>query len=203
MAAHIDLEKMKKLLAMDVPQVVVASALGCTEGYVSQCLSSEQFQAEVQALKLAKLESADKRDLQLEAIEDKLVEKIAKAVDYMLRPQELLGAFKVINGRQRSVAVAGAGNQQAPGQVVNITLPAIVALNFVKNSNSEIIEAGGRSLTTLPSSVLKQMAFPQQLLPPAGAQGNERKNFARKIAENPQSTDIAATAFGNVTAKAA
>lgn len=154
----IDLGKMKKLLAQDIPQVAIAAALGCTEGFISQCLSSQEFAMEVAALRIARLEGASDRDGKLDKLEDVIIEKLETSLAYMMKPSDLLGAFRIINGAVRRGTNGINPNVQPLGQSVVIVLPKVTALSFIQNQNSEIIEAGGRSLATLPSHVLKQMA---------------------------------------------
>lgn len=161
--SSIDLQKMKKLLALELPQVAVASALGCSEGYVAQCMADGSFAAEVSALRIARLEGAGDRDVKLDKLEDLLLDKMEKSLALMFKPSEVLNAFKIINGAKRSTAVTadnGAGGHLA--QQVTVVLPQVLAINYVQNHQGEIIEAGGRSLATLPSNVLKQMAAKQQ-----------------------------------------
>ena len=154
----VDMEKLKKLLSQDIQQSSVAAALGCTEGFISQCLSEESFRHDVAALKLARVESVNDRDITLDKMEDKIIKKLDKAVDYMMRPQELLAAFKAVNSATRRGAAVVGNSQGMVGQVVTVILPVVHSSAFIRNQNGEIIEADGRSLATLPSNVLKQMA---------------------------------------------
>lgn len=158
MNEHIDATRMKKLLAQDLPQNVIAKVLGCSEGFVSQ--KAAEFAEEVVAMKIAKLSAASDTEERREALEGTLLEKLEKAVDFMLRPAELLAAYKTITGasNKTAAALANGGNATQQGQLVTVVLPQVLAINFVQNQQGEIIEAGGRSLATLPSAVLKQMA---------------------------------------------
>ena len=160
-----DLEKMKRLLALELPQVAIAAALGVSEGFVSQQMAVPEFIAEVAALRMAKLEKFSEDDARLDTIQSKVIEKLSTSVNYMLKPAELLGALKVISAIPRRSQVSTTGAAVGLSQTVNITLPNVVAVAFVKNGQGEIIEAGGRSLATLPSNVLKQMAAIQQKVP--------------------------------------
>ncbi len=153
----VDLEKMKKLLSHDLPQVAIAQALGCDESYISQLLADDKFAAEVAALKLVTLERATNRDDNLDTIEDRLLQKIGKTVEHMYKPQELFSAYKIINGATRRGTIGG-GTTVNIGQVVQVMLPNAHSSHFIKNVNNEIIEAEGRSLATLPSSKLLQIA---------------------------------------------
>ena len=185
MSTSVDLGKMKKLLSFDVPQVSVAAALGVSEGLVSQYMSDPQFSSEVASMKLARLEGLNSRDDLLDKIEDKVLNKLEKAVDYMMRPGELLAALKVVNGAQRrGSSINGVATQQL-AQTVNILIPQAIAVTYIQNANSEIIEAGGRSLTTLPSNILKKMAGasnnpkPQSPVSQLGVPANVQRNQER------------------------
>lgn len=161
MAANVDVAKMKKLLAHDVPAIHIAQVLGCSEGFISQCANDPEFRAEVAAIRIARTEAASQRDEAYDEIEDELLAKLKKSVNYMLRPAEILAALKIINGATRRGQNSGVVSSNTLGQNVQIVLPNVTAVAFLKNDKGEIIEAGGRSLATLPSNVLKQMAVPQ------------------------------------------
>ena len=160
--AQVDIKKLQKLLSLDLPQVAVAQALGITEGAVSQFMDSPEFRAEVAAMKLVRIEGASVRDDKLDEIEDSIITKLQKSIEYVIRPSELLGALKIISGVPRRTVANMNGAAQALGQTVNITLPNVIAVTYIKNQQGEIIEAGGRSLATLPSNVLKQLAGTNQ-----------------------------------------
>jgi predicted transcriptional regulator len=178
--SNVDMRKLQKLLSLDLPQVAVAQALGITEGAISQFMDSPEFRAEVAAMKYARIEGAAVRDEKLDAIEDTVIDKLQKSISYMIKPSELLCALKILSGVPRKSAVNLTGAAQALGQTVNITLPNVTAITYVKTQQGEIIEAGGRSLATLPSSVLKQLAGTnqpaQQQLAVGGNNGQNRQD---------------------------
>lgn len=175
MAAHVDTDKLVKLLSLDIPQVQIALALGCTEGFISQQLQLDDIRSRVSTLRISRLEGTAKHDESLELIENKLIEKLTKSVDYFIKPQEIVNALKVVNGLARKGQVTGNSSSQPLGQVVQVILPNATAINFIRNDRNEIIEADGRSLATLPSHVFKQMAAQHhtQLLPEVSNGDNE------------------------------
>lgn len=145
-----------KLLGRGLSQVVVANALGCTEGYISQLMSKQEFAEGVAALKLAVVEKDSGRAAIVNEIKDALLEKTRKALPMMLRPLEILAALKVIDG----LKCGDSGSSSlgvAVQQVVQVNLPAITMQNFIKNNNGEIVEVSGRSLATLAPVALKNM----------------------------------------------
>lgn len=190
----IDKEKMRKLLAQELPHVVVASALGCSEGYISQCLADPNFAAEVSLLKVEKLEECMNRDAALDRLENRIIEKLDKATNLMFKPMELVSAFKVINAAKRSNTVPAGATTTQLNQQVTIIMPQSIAVSFIKNAQGEIIEAGGRSLTTLPASVLKAMAQnPAQI----GVSNNGTNGKVEQFAE--ATTSEAISAYQNKT----
>lgn len=153
-------EKIKRLLGRGLQQAVVASAVGCSESYVSQLMAREDFAAAVNELRVAALEADSGREERMASIEDKITEKLEKAIPYMMKPMELLNAYKVINGRKRG---GESSSVVAPvTQVVQVTLPVFVQQNFLSNKNNEIVEVAGRSLATLTPASLKSLLATRQ-----------------------------------------
>jgi hypothetical protein len=174
MAAHVDMEMMKKLLALDLPHVQIASALGCTDSYISQCLENAEFKAAVSTLRITRLTAASARDDKIDRLEDKVLDNLEKTIPYIMRPKDALDAFKILNAAKRT-SQQGVNSQNGgagTGQLVTILLPVGISSQFVRNANNEIIEAGGRSLAALPSKVLQQMAANQLAIPKGNS--NER-----------------------------
>lgn len=201
--SNVDKSKLQKLLAQDLPQVAIANALGCSEGYISQCMADDAFRAQVAAIRIARLEGAGDRDDALDKLEGQLIEKMEKAVNYMIKPRDILDAFKVINSAKRSNSVALTSAGDGFGQQARIILPRAMAVTFVQNNFGEIVEAGGRSLATLPANVLKQMAATkqQQLLGVSNDGNNTGNAFTLRRAEAPATNE--ATAPRAAEAKAA
>lgn len=159
--SNIDEGKLQKLLAQDLPQVAVANAMGCTEGFISQRMADAGFRAQVAALRIARLESAGDRDSALDKLEDTLISKLEAAVPLMYKPRDILDAFKTINAAKRSNSLMPTTPGEAFGQQARIVLPRVMAVTFIQNNFGEIVEAGGRSLATLPTNALKQLAATQ------------------------------------------
>ncbi len=179
--ANVDKGKLQKLLALDLPQVAVANALGCTEGYIAQCMADASFKAEVAAMKCARLTDGSDRDDKLDKLEGTLIDKLEKSVAMMFKPREILDAFKVVNAAKRSNQMAAGSADPMLGQQARIVLPRVMAVTFVQNNYGEIVEAGGRSLATLPGNVLQQMATTKlkQLTEVPNGQTNIEAAFGR------------------------
>lgn len=167
-------EQIERLLGRGLSQVVVANAVGCTEGYISQLLAEEDFAGRVAAMKLAIVEKDSSRGQLVNEIKDELLAKTKRALPMLLRPQEIIAALKVIDGLKcgdsASGVATGTGGTQ---QIVQVNLPTIIMQNFIKNSQNEIVEVGGRSLATLSPMALKNMLHSTQQQQLSGVQNEQ------------------------------
>lgn len=145
------------LLGTGVPVESVGSALGVTAARISQLLADETFAEQVIALRYENLQKYNKRDNTYDTLEDKLLEKMEKALPLMFKPEQILRAIATINGAKRR-------GQSAPEQVtdqqtiVTLVLPAQITQKFTTNINNQVVNAGGQSLQTMQSGNLLAMA---------------------------------------------
>jgi len=145
------------LLGSGVPAVSVAAALGVTEARISQLLASPIFADKVATLRYENLQEHTKRDSSYDALEDKLLKKLEKSLPFMIKPGEILGAIKVINGATRRGSKAAGDAGVSSQNIVNIILPAVITQKFKTNTKNQVIKAGEQELLTLPASqLLKQ-----------------------------------------------
>lgn len=131
--------KMLALLGQGFPPVVVASSLGCSESYVSQMLSEDWFAQQVQELKFKVLQKHTRIDDKYDTIEERLLEKLERAVPLIVRPQDITRTLQAINGAKRR----GSGSQSPTTitqNIVQLTLPTALLQKFVSNQNNQIIE---------------------------------------------------------------
>jgi hypothetical protein len=141
------------LLGAGIAAEAVASALGVTASYISQLLSNDEFAEEVTLLRYENLQKHNRRDSSYDTLEDKLLEKLEKALPLMYKPGEVLKALQIVNGAKRR-------GQSAPEQVtnqqniVNLILPTVVLEQFATNINNQVIKVGDQELLTLPSNQL-------------------------------------------------
>jgi|WetSurMetagenome_2_1015567.scaffolds.fasta_scaffold50990_2 hypothetical protein len=148
-------DKIKQLLGDGHPASVVAAAIGCSEGYISQLLAQEEFRAEVQQLKLSRLGDNTARDGKYDKIEDKLLAKLDEAADMIYKPQEILRALKITNeAKRRGGMSAGADVGAGQNNLVRLNMPVFVQQNFILNAKSEVVEVAGRSLATINAKEL-------------------------------------------------
>lgn len=157
-------DKIKELLGLNLPNNVVASAVGVSEGYISQLLSEDIFRMEVAELRIKNTLEHANRDKKYDSLEDKMLQRLEEKLDAgtsFLKPQEILVAIKVLNGAKRRAAPAELNSQAAtPGMVLNLQLPesSAFAAKFIVNGENQVIEIAGKSVATMSAKgVLKQL----------------------------------------------
>jgi hypothetical protein len=150
-----NLEKIKQLLGAGLSAEVVASTTGNSASFISQLMSEEKFHSEVIELRTQALASHTVRDRALDSIEDKLIKNLAEAVEDKLiyKPSDILNAFRVINSAKRR-GVSVSDSTVINNTVVNLNLSKRVSLSFRTDAKNEVIEAGSRSMITMPAAKL-------------------------------------------------
>ena len=143
-----------ELLGSNVPQEAVASALGVTASYITQLLSDENFASAVTKLKYETLQEHTARDAAYDSIEDNLLDKLKRAMPLMLRPADILGAIRVVNGAKRR----GLDSKEsiiAQQNIVSITMPTQIVQEFTTNITNQVVKAGDQDLITIQSGDLR------------------------------------------------
>lgn len=146
-------ERIIALLGNNIAPAVVATAVGCSESYISQLLSDETISAEVSNLRFQHLQAASNRDGKADSIEDQLLDKLEVALPMMMRPADILRAYSVVNQAKRR-GVAAPESAQINNQIVNLQLPKHAVVQFQLSGSKELIEVDGRELTTMTSANL-------------------------------------------------
>lgn len=142
-----------QLLGSGIAAVNVASALGVTEGRISQLLSNESFANKVATLRYERMQAHNVRDNRYDGIEDKLLDKLERALPLMMKPETILKSIQVVNSAKRR-------GQSSPDQVVNsqnivnILMPKVITQKFTVNMDNQVIEAGDQQLLTMDSGQL-------------------------------------------------
>lgn len=151
-------EKIKSLLGKGLSPAVVATATGVSDSYISQLISDPHFAAEVAELRTAALQAHSDRDATYDSIEDSLLEKLKDCIDYMVKPGEILGAIKVINGAQRrGTNLTNSTNGALTNQtVINLVMPNHVISSFATNANGQVVEAQHHIETTKEETTTKE-----------------------------------------------
>lgn len=142
-----------ELLGSGVPQEAVASTLGVQPSYISQLLSDSNFAEKVTQLKYVALSKHTARDEQYDTIEDSLLSKLDSALPLMLRPTDIVGALKMINGAKRR-GLDSKESIVAQQNIVELTMPTMIVQNFTTNINNQVIKAGDQDLVTIQSDIL-------------------------------------------------
>jgi len=146
-------EKLIALLGSGISNAVAASAVGCSESYVSQLLAIPEISARVAQLRFDTLQANNLRDSKIDGIEDLLLAKLSASVNLIMRPMELVKASSMINAMKRRGSAAPEQSTQLT-QVINLTLPPKLTVAFQLNNQNEIIEVAGRPLVTMQTATL-------------------------------------------------
>jgi len=144
-----------ELLGSNVPQEAVASALGVTASYVTQLLSDENFAAAVTKLKYEALQEHTARDSAYDSLEDTLLTKLERAMPLMMRPADILGAIKVINGAKRR-GLDSKESLVTQQNIVSIVMPVQIVQEFTTNTMNQVVKAGEQDLITIQSGDLRK-----------------------------------------------
>lgn len=146
-------EKIIEMLSNGIPQHLVASACGVSNGYVSQLMSDEGIFAQVAEAKIKNVEKSLLVDDMMDDIEALALEKMKALLPFITRPLDAARLFQTVNGAKRRTAeVVGLQNPTAPTVQINIATSA--AVQFKLSSDQQVVEVDGRSLTTLPTRQL-------------------------------------------------
>lgn len=154
--------KGKELLGIGLDQSVVASAIGVSEGLISQWMGDETFAKEVADLRAATAAEAVSRDKKYNSLEDMLLDKLKEKLEsglFMTNAKEILAAIRVINSAVRRGSPAEV-HGKVQTQVVKLHLPenSQFAAKFVLNGQNQVIEIAGRSMATMPAKgVVEQL----------------------------------------------
>lgn len=154
----VNIQQIQDLLGTGLSPEVVASAVGCTESYVSQLMSDEAFAAIVIEKRSKALTKNNERDLSIDELEDKTIRKLNQVIDMVHKPMELMHLFKAINSaKRRGIQPQHQATQRQ--QVVVLAIPERVKSQFRLSANREIIDHGEQTLVTMDSqTLLKRVA---------------------------------------------
>ena len=141
------------LLGSGVPPEQVAAALGVSPSRISQLMSDDNFSERVATLRFDNLQSHNKRDSAYDVLEDKLLVKLEKSIPFMIKPEAILSAIKIVNNAKRrgQSAPAQQVNQQS---IVTLVMPTVITQKFAVNLDNQVIRAGDQDLLTMPSGNL-------------------------------------------------
>lgn len=146
-------DRILKLLGSGLSNEVVATTVGCDPSYVTQMLSDDHFREQVTILRTETLTKNTKRDQVIDDLEDTILDKLQKSIEYVINPQQLLGAFRTVNQAKRR----GAPPQQSVlinNTVVNLQLPPVIHRTFSMNAENAVVEVEGRPMVTMQARQL-------------------------------------------------
>ena len=157
-----------ELLGQGIAASVVASAVGVTEGRVSQLLADEEFARKVAELRFAHLTAQTQLDVKADKLEDRLLNKIEKTLDSLYKPGELLNAYRILNSAKRKGAMVPVDSATQQGRVVSITIPTVIQNKFVTSSINQVVqvmdmEGNEKSLVTASSGSLAALSERRKL----------------------------------------
>lgn len=151
-------ERIKKLLVYITDHTRVANIVGCDPSYISQLMSDPEFSDQVIGLRMLNGEKHIQLDSRADELEGKLLEKLERMVPMMMRPGEVVNAYKVLNNARRRLTQDNAPTSQGLGTLVSIKLPAAAQLAFKLSQKGEVIEIDGQPMVTMPSAELLTLA---------------------------------------------
>lgn len=146
-------ERALALLGSGHAPAVVAASIGCSESFLSQLLSREDFAAQVAQLRYESLAKHNQRDASYDNLEDDLIEKLRDCLPLMHRPMEILKAIQVINQAKRRGSSTPEALQEKQ-TIVNLIMPTKVIQQFTTNIQNQVIKAGNQELLTIQSGSL-------------------------------------------------
>lgn len=154
-------EKMLSLLGSGFSPKIVASAVGCSQSYISQLLADADFSAKLAERKMEVLAGEKSRNDLLVGIENALLVKMKDNVDQLYKPSDIIGWFdRVHSALVTDKKITGAVAQQVQhNQIINITLPTfleqeISAASFKVNAINQVIAVGAVPMITIATAKL-------------------------------------------------
>ena len=154
-------DKIKALLGQGHSPELVATIIGCDPSYISQLLENETFRNEVSELRVQSLQAATERDKKWDSLEEKLLNKLHDAVDFVIKPREILAILSVANAAKRRGATA-TESITINNQVVNLLMPTKLTTIFTVNQNNQVIGVGDKSMLTMPSKNIEKLLVESQ-----------------------------------------
>jgi len=184
-------ERALALLGDGIEPEIVAASIGVTPSYISQLMSREDFRSKVLALRYDNLAEHTTRDKKYYSLEDRLIEKLEQTYEFETSPLKIARILQIVNGVKHRGNTA-AQHEVQNTQIVNITLPQKASSSFVVNVANQVVSVDNRSVVTLQSQKMLDIAGQQkELIHDTGttvkASAETVLAAARSIAERRQS----------------
>jgi predicted XRE-type DNA-binding protein len=145
-----------KLLAAGLSAAKVAESLGVDSSRISQLLDNDEFKSALADEKFSLLNRHNEADEKLNALEDKVRDRLEQTVEMIFDPMKLTRIFQVVNAAKRR-GMEVSGDVFGNSTVVNLNIPQRIVNNFVVNSNNQVIQAGGEDLITIQPHRVQEM----------------------------------------------
>jgi len=145
MAAHVDINKVKKLLAQGLAPSAIARIVSCDPSYISQLTADPAFMQEVTSARIEQAESIISQDEKVLQLRGQVIDKLEEAISISYKLPELLNAFNVLD-KAKSHSGIGEYQPQSESAIVNLHLPNVQKLNFVMSPDKQVIEIEGRPM---------------------------------------------------------
>ncbi len=149
----------------------------------------EKFKQEVLTLRLKHLQAATERDLKIDDLEDTVLARLKENLPFMVKTNDLLRAFAVINAAKRRGARSTGAVDQG-GKVVAIVLPVAAKTAFITNGKGEVVQVGETVTVTKPLQQL--LAERRKNASDAAIINDEPKTLAGPIGSKEGATKAAA-----------
>lgn len=148
-------ERILELLGAGASQSQVAMAVGVEESYISQLMAQEEFRKAVQELRAEAAAKHAAVDARIDSIEDKAWRRIDNLVELETNLMKLLKVAQAANAAKRRTQGVGMA-QPATALTVNIALPQAAVVEFTMSTDRQVVDIGGRAMTTMPSKLVQE-----------------------------------------------
>jgi len=136
-----------------------AQAVGVDSSFVRHLKQEPDF---IEQIKI-KLQENTERAIQIDenyaAIEKQATDRLKTLLPLIHSPRDLMQLAAFANAAKKKTSIGpAAGSEGASSQpLVKVIMPTIILNNFTVNPNNEIVQAGGRTLTTLNSTSITSL----------------------------------------------
>lgn len=148
------------MLVSGCSEIEAAHAVGVDGSYVRQLKQEPDFVIQIKQKLQENHERAVQIDENYAAIEKQATDRLKTLVSLVHTPRDLMqiAAFANAAKKKTSGTERPAGSEGSEAKLVKVIMPTVILNNFTVNPNNEIVQAGGRSLTTLNSTNITSLA---------------------------------------------
>lgn len=148
-------ENILRLLTDGHSREVVASTLGITESFISQCLSNEDFRSELAARKSLVLDRYKKLDDGYDRLEQDVQTRLEHSIMMVSRPLELAAILVKLNSAKRRLQDSSiVQNTNTVQNITNINMPVTIVHKFTKTDKGHVVAIDEKSIVTIQANSL-------------------------------------------------